>query len=152
MIIFKIKLLFETEKSPPAGCFLTCHFHHLYPVCGSALLWSHRVWIKVEFGHVSPCCSSPSPAGPSCAARRWPAWTSGPSGRSAPPLWSGRCRVPRRCHTSCTWQQLSVKTSELPRSRLNPTAQFSLWVTPEKIKVEMREVKHCSSSKTTSPN
>ena len=49
---------------------------------------------------ISPCCSSPSPAGPSCAARRWPVWTSGPSGRSAPPPGSGRCTGPPHCHTS----------------------------------------------------
>lgn len=47
-----------------------------------------------------PCCFSPSPAGLSCVVLRWPAWRSEPSGRSAPPLWSERCRGLHRCHTS----------------------------------------------------
>lgn len=55
------------------------------------------------------CDFSPSPAGLSCAALQWPVWRSGPSGRSALLLWSGRCRVLHHCHTSCTQQQPRVK-------------------------------------------
>lgn len=52
-------------------------------------------------GRGSPGRSSPSPAGPSCAARRWPRWHCARAGRSARPPASGRCRDPPPRHTSC---------------------------------------------------
>ena len=65
-------------------------------------VWARcRYQINVKKEKNIPASSSPSPPSSSRAAGRWPAWPSGPAGRSSPPPASGTWTNPLLCHTSC---------------------------------------------------
>lgn len=93
------------------GTMACCqHMHSLLAVCNVCSTRIKRMaslWAAVGTSDKQAKCknvpgsSSPSPPSSSHAAGQWPAWLSGPAGRSSPPPASGTWTNPLLCHTSC---------------------------------------------------